>query len=210
MNHTPPKGWVIYGGADGFDAIPAADGYLWWGDNMWQDGKKDATFQFILCRQKNNISEIIPLPERCDGAGRLNWTPLGLIVSVTHQGVDKSFFITQYVQFSSTLSAIDTQARQNASVASQEALQATEIAKSSQSIATSAQTLSAYLAQTRPSSDTVEHTARDIIEKRITTFLGALDKNDRSDALSAYWMDVLFKKTNDWIYGALKDRGLVK
>lgn len=202
MNFIPPKGWTVYGGADGCDAIPDANGYVFWADNMWQtDKNRNDTWQFIVCRQKNNISEIMPLPEMpLKGAGRIHWTPAGLYASVscnTPNGiVNKTFLVNQYVQFVSTIPpiiqsvstavvAVDLQARQDASVSLQEARRALELARSTQ-IPPEAHILA-------------------LIDARLIRFLLALERSDRSDPINTRWMDVLFKKTNDWIFGWMRD-----
>lgn len=48
------------------------------------------------------------------------------------------------------------------------------------------------------------------INDRLFILINAFESNNRSDVLDTKWQDVLFKKTNDWIYGQLKDRGLIK
>lgn len=202
MNLPAPKGWTVYGGADGFDAIPDANGYLWWGDDMWQTGKsKNETWQYIVCRYKNGVSEIVPIAEKLNGAGRLNWTPAGLYVSVSHNEPDgsvtsKVYYIPQYAQFTGAPSTVVLQVPGTISTFDQQAR--TDITKLTGIIATIQQQL--------VRADTV----KSLIEARLLTFLHALDTNDRRDTINTLWMDILFKKTNDWIYGFLKDRGLVK
>jgi hypothetical protein len=48
------------------------------------------------------------------------------------------------------------------------------------------------------------------INDRLYGLINALEAGNRADALDAKWQDVLFKKSNDWIYGQLRDRGLIK
>jgi hypothetical protein len=210
MNLPAPKGWTVYGGADGFDVIPDAAGYLWWGDDMWLTGKdRNETWQFVLCRYKNGVSERMPLPEYLNGAGRLHWTPVGLQVSVSHNEpngtvTSKTFTVPQFAQFTAgvpvivnvangAVTAVDTQARLVASQALQEARTGTEIAKAALSMAQGADGRTALL-----------------INARLKSLITAIANNDRSNALDALWMDVLFQKVNDWIYGWMKVHGFIK
>lgn len=212
MNLPAPKGWVVYIGADGTDSIPDNAGYIWWADNIYIEGKRDETFRAALMRTKNNITEIIPLPEQCTGAITLSWTPAGLYAASSFNGITKSFLIPQYAQFTPTpptylpCTTVDEEARHSASVALQEARRAMEIANTSLSIAQSAQTLSASLAQSRPTYDQVWQKIND----RLFLLIDAIERNDHSDPLNARWIDVLFKKVNDWIYGWMKLHGFIK
>lgn len=211
MNLPAPNGWVVYIGSDGADLIPDANGYFWWADNIYIAGRKDETFRSAVMRTRNNVTEIIDLPEFTNGAITLNWSPAGLHACTSMNGVTKAFRVSQYAQFTqnvpviqyaeTTTSSVDTKARTDASQALQEALRATKIAQAAQSTANAVSTLVNALAQSRPTMDMVTGA----IETRIIKFLTALNKNDRADRINAYWMDVLYTKTMDWIYIWMKD-----
>jgi len=206
MNLPAPKGWVIYIGADGADAIPDAAGYIWWADNIYIAGRKDETWRAAVMRTKNNVTEIVELPESVDAAITLSWTPLGLRATSGKDGVVKTFPVLQFVQFGPTMTYADEEARYNASVALQEARRATIIAKESYNMGQAAQTLSASLAQSRPTFDQVWQKIND----RLFLLIDAIERNDQSDPLNARWINVLFKKVNDWIYLWMKQHNFIK
>ncbi len=217
MNINPPSGYNFYGGADGIDAFPDAAGYIWFGDNFSKIGNDDF-FEFFVCRTKNGITEIIPMPERINGGARLNWTPAGMYVSGTYKASDKTlvvakiFQIVQFKQFTqgypvvvttvnTAVSTVDQDARNAALTAQNTANRAISTANGALSVATDAKNI----ANSKPSIDVVWQKINDRLYQRTE----ALATGNRTDPLDARYQDVLFAKVNDWIYGFLKSHGLL-
>ncbi len=217
MNINPPNGYYFYGGADGIDAFPDAAGYIWFGDDFGKNGD-DAFFEFFVCRMKNGITEIIPMPEHINGSARLNWTPAGMYVSGTTKAtpnspvVAKVFQITQYKQFTTgfpvvvttvntAVSTVDQYARSSATTAQNTANRAIDTSNDAKNTANNA----LNVANSKPSIDVVWQK----IEDRFYSFYEALRTNNRTDPNNARYMDILYAKVNDWIYAKLKEYKLI-
>ena len=229
-----PDGFTFYIGADGFDAFPDANGWLWFAD----DFKAKNYFKAHVYRSKDGITERISLPEEMNGAIRLNWTPAGLFASGSYQATEGSpvearvVQITEFAQFTNNFpivetitveKTIDQGARDlyNATVAL--ANTANSKADKANSLADTAYTVAKQAQNTAGTAGSVANTALAIanskpsidqvwtkINERLFALIQAIRTGDRSDALNAAWMDILFGKTNDWIYGWMKDHGFVK
>lgn len=210
MNISPPNGYTFYNGADAFDCFPDADGAFWFADDF-KKPNDDSFFAFFVCRVQNGVTEIVPIPEPISGAGRLNWTPAGLFVSGCYQADPKSpliprvFQIPHFKQFTTGFpvvvtntingSTIDTTARAAATNALNVANAAKKAADTAKSVADSKPSLDAVWAK---------------VNDRLSGLIEAFFTGNRNDALNARWQDVLFSKTNDWVYGFAKEHGLVK
>lgn len=229
-----PEGYTFYIGADGFDAIPDADGYYWYAD----DFKAKGYFEARIYRYKDGVSEVIPLAQKINGAIRLNWTPAGLTASGSYQAYDgapveaRVFQVPEYKQFTLGFPVVETQtiertidqgardlynaalalansAKDNADSArslAENAYNNAKVAQNTAGTALSAANNALNVANSKPSIDTLWGKIND----RLFILAQAIRTNNRTDALDALWMDVLFVKTNDWIYGKLKDMGLIK
>jgi hypothetical protein len=232
-----PSGYSQYFGADGFDAFPDGNGYIWWGDNFKSTTQK-GFFEFLVFRMKDGVIEQIALPEKVNGGGRLNWTPAGLFVSGSYQATENSpvegrfFQITEFAPYIDGLPIIQTitieknidqGARDlyNATLAkadsaintansakslAQNAYDNAKIAQNTAGTAQAAANNALNVANSKPTIDQVWAKIND----RLFVLIQAINTGDRSDALNAAWMDILFKKVNDWIYGWMKDRGFIK
>lgn len=214
MNLPPPNGWVSYIGADGVDAFPDANGYMWWADNIYIDGRRDDTFTAAVMRTKNGITERMPIPEICEGAIRLNWTPAGLYASSSYRGINKVWQVTQYKQFaagvpllihSTTPAAVgyDESARTTASQALQEAQRATAHANAAKTLASTVNnSLTALRANVFTKAETWQK-----INDRLYGFFHALQINNHADSLDSAGINILYSKVRDWIWGWMKENG---
>lgn len=207
MNLPPPNGWVVYIGADGTDVIPDNNGYFWWADNIYVQGRKDETWRAAVLRTKGISTEIIELPEVVNGAITLSWSPFGLYAASSYNGITKVFRVNQFAQFTAnvpvahlpTIEQTDSIARQIASQALQEAQRATEKLK------TIDRTLSMLASSISSLSTSMRDVAWSLIHERLGQLIESFARNDRSDKLNARWQDVLFQKTKDWIYIWMKE-----
>lgn len=214
MNLLIPKGYQLYGGAD-FSGYPDAEGSIFYSSSArFPDGK---TFGQIVVRVKNNVAEVIPLPEFISSRGQLSWNPAGLFLftfDVDNNGpvIPKVFQINQFKQFTNgfpvvvtmvntAVSSVDNEARNIALNAKTVADGAKGIAENAKSIANAAKSI----AEGRMTKDQVWS----LINDRLYGLFNAWHNNDRRDALDASSIDIVYAKVNDWIYGKLKDMKLI-
>jgi hypothetical protein len=106
MNLLIPAGYLIYTGAD-ISAVVDAEGSIFW---SCQAHYPDGRFGQIVVKQTNGEAEVIPLPEFVTGRGQLNYSPVGLFLSVWNETAPKTpklFQISQYKQ-PAIINAIET------------------------------------------------------------------------------------------------------
>lgn len=236
MKIPNPQGYVFYIGADGFDAFPDANGWLWFADDF-KSATEKGYFKAHVYRTNGTTTERINLPEEITGAIRLNWTPAGLFASGSYQAIEggaieaRVFQITEYAQFTNNFpvvqtvtveKTIDQGARDFYNATNAKMDQSVSIANSAKSLAENAYNnakdaqnqagqarsaaANAYsLAASKPSITDVWNKIND----RLFLLIDAIEFSKRDDALNTRWQDVLFKKTNDWIYGKLRDYKLI-
>jgi len=208
MNLPVPKGYQLYGGAD-FSGYPDAEGKIFYSSSAkFPDGK---TFGQIVVMVRNGVAEIIPLPEFISSRGQLSWSPAGLFLytfDVDNNGptIPKVFQITQFKQFThdfpivvtqvnTAVSAVDNQARTDA-------LSAKNLANSAIGRVDDLKKVISGM----PNYDQVWQK----IEDRFFSFFTDLHNNNRTDAKNTAYADILYSKVNDWIWGKLKETGLLK
>ena len=204
MNLPIPNGYILYGGAD-LSAYTDADGYIFYSCSArFPDGN---TFGQIVVRAKNGVAEIIPLPEFVSGRGSLSWNPAGLFLATWHDGTAAKYFqINQFKQFTNGFPVVVTQVNTAVSVVDQQARNDAFGALNTAKTAISRVDEVKRTIASMPNFDQVWQK----IEDRFYGFFTDLHNNNRTDAKNTAYADILYSKVNDWIWGKLKETGLIK
>ena len=208
MNLPIPNGYKLYGGAD-ISAVVDAEGSIFYScDARFPDG---STFGQIIVRVRKNstTAEVLTLPESVSGRGQLDWSPAGLFLTTWDDGKPKFFQITQFVQFQANYPVVVTTVNGAISAVDQDARNlansALNVANTAKSVANNA----ASVANSKPSEARVAEIAWSKASDKLQTVINALN-GDRNDGQSAFFIDLLFGKMKDWVFGWLGEWGIRK
>lgn len=211
MNLPIPNGYKLYGGAD-ISAYPDADGYIFYSCSArYPDGN---TFGQIVVRTKNNVAEVMPLPEFVTGRGQLAWNPAGLFLVTWDDGQPAKYFqINQFKQFTNGFPVVVTNVNTAVSSVDQEARNLAQsalgVANSAKSLANDAKTLATNalnVANTKLNADQVWAKVND----RLFQLKNAIANNDYADQFLTDFVTVLYGQVRNWAYAQLKEYGLIK
>ena len=219
----PAPNYRIYAGAD-ISGFVDTSGKIFWACTAFLPSGSQATVMFI--QQANKPTEaVIPINDKglplINARGEFNGVANGKIYLTAWDKTDEKnpaayMYEINEAQVSpqtpiSVPSTVDQVARDAANNALQKATAATAQIAHVNEIANAAHTTAdVALSKANAVNSLTIDTVWSKINDRLFLLANAIEANDRSDPLNGRFLDVLFKKTNDWIYGQLKDRGLIK
>jgi hypothetical protein len=221
---VPAPNYKVYAGADISGFVDSA-GKIFWACSAVLPSGSQATLIFIQEPGKQTRA-VVPTNDRglplINARGEFNGVANGKIYLTAWDKTDEknpSAYMYEIDEASinptptpapSPVSNVDQTARDAAANALSKATTALAQATNAMNLAKAAHDVAdAALNKVNTATVTVDVVWQKIND-RLFGLISAISTNDRTDALNTAWQDVLFKKTNDWVYGQLKDRGLIK